>query len=73
VRLLFTGIQMQGVLDGMDLVRAVHARWPRVLLVVASGRMKPPKAEIQDDWFVRFSEGQWNKGVEWQFHAEDGG
>ena len=30
VRLLFTDIQMPGALDGMDLVREVHARWPRV-------------------------------------------
>ena len=49
VRLLFTDIQMPGNLDGMDLVREVHARWPRVLLVIASGRMKPPQAEIPDD------------------------
>ena len=49
VRLLFTDIQMPGNLDGMDLVREVHARWPSVLLVIASGRMKPPQAEIPDD------------------------
>jgi CheY-like chemotaxis protein len=49
VRLLFTDIQMPGALDGMDLVREVHARWPRVLLVIASGRIKPPQAEIPDD------------------------
>jgi CheY-like chemotaxis protein len=49
VRLLFTDIQMPGALDGMDLARAVHARWPGVLLVIASGRIKPPQAEIPDD------------------------
>jgi two-component system, response regulator PdtaR len=49
VRLLFTDIQMPGALDGMDLVREVHARWPRVLLVIASGRRKPSQAEIPDD------------------------
>jgi CheY-like chemotaxis protein len=49
VRLLFTDIQMPGALDGMDLVREVHARWPRVLPVIASGRRKPPQAEIPDD------------------------
>jgi CheY-like chemotaxis protein len=49
VRLLFTDIQMPGALDGMDLVREAHARWPRVLLVITSGRMKPPQAEIPDD------------------------
>jgi two-component system, response regulator PdtaR len=49
VRLLFPDIQMSGALDGMDLAREVHARWPRVLLVIASGRMKPRQAEIPDD------------------------
>jgi CheY-like chemotaxis protein len=32
VRLLFTDVQMPGALDGMELAREVHARWPRVLL-----------------------------------------
>ena len=49
VRLLFTDIKTPGALDGMDLVREVHARWPRVLLVIASGRRKPSQAEIPDD------------------------
>jgi DNA-binding response OmpR family regulator len=49
VRLLFTDIQMPGALDGMDLVRQVHDRWPRVLLVIISGQRKPTRAEIPDD------------------------
>jgi two-component system, response regulator PdtaR len=49
VRLLFTDIQMPGALDGMDLVRQVHDRWPNVLLVVTSGQRKPTRAEIPDD------------------------
>jgi two-component system, response regulator PdtaR len=49
VRLLFTDIQMPGALDGMDLARQVHARWPNVLLVITSGRRKPTRAEIPDD------------------------
>jgi two-component system, response regulator PdtaR len=48
VRLLFTDIQMPGALSGMDLLREVHARWPNVLLVVASGQTKPSRAEIPD-------------------------
>src|ERR1700722_11685907 len=38
VRLLFTDIQMPGVLNGLDLARKVHARWPGVLLVITSGQ-----------------------------------
>jgi len=49
VRLLFTDIQMPGAHDGMDLARQVHARWPNIRLVIASGRAKPTRAEIPDD------------------------
>ena len=49
VRLLFTDIQMPGKLDGMDLARRVHARWPNVLLVITSGQISPTRAEIPDD------------------------
>jgi CheY-like chemotaxis protein len=48
VRMLFTDIQMPGALDGMDLAREVHQRWPRVLLVITSGQKKPTEAEIPD-------------------------
>ena len=49
VRLLFTDIQMPGMLNGMDLAREVHARWPDVLLVITSGQTRPSCAEIPDD------------------------
>jgi two-component system, response regulator PdtaR len=49
VRLLFTDIQMPGSCNGMDLARQVHARWPNILLVITSGQIKPPQAEIPDD------------------------
>jgi two-component system, response regulator PdtaR len=31
VKLLFTDVQMPGSLNGMELAREVHARWPHVL------------------------------------------
>jgi two-component system, response regulator PdtaR len=49
VRLLFTDIQMPGRIDGMDLARQVHARWPNVLLLITSGQILPTRAEIPDD------------------------
>jgi two-component system, response regulator PdtaR len=49
VRLLFTDIQMPGKIDGMDLARQVHARWPNVLLLITSGQISPTRAEIPDD------------------------
>jgi CheY-like chemotaxis protein len=49
VRLLFTDIQMPPGLDGLELAREVHSRWPKVLLVVTSGQVRPLKEEIADD------------------------
>ena len=49
VRLLFTDIQMPGPIDGMELARLVHERWPHILLVMTSGRSQPSRSEIPDD------------------------
>jgi two-component system, response regulator PdtaR len=48
VRLLFTDIQMPPGCDGLELAREVHARWPRVRLVITSGQVQPARAEIAD-------------------------
>jgi len=54
VRLLFTDIQMPGQWDGLELTRLVHERWPKVLLIMASGRPGPKATEIPDDGrFIR--------------------
>jgi two-component system, response regulator PdtaR len=54
VRLLFTDIQMPPGCDGLQLAREVHARWPKVHLVITSGRVQPARAEIADDGrFIR--------------------
>jgi CheY-like chemotaxis protein len=49
VKLLFTDVQMPGSLNGMELARTVHARWPHIFLVITSGRERPTGAEIPDD------------------------
>ncbi len=49
IRLLFTDIQMPPGLDGLELAREVHDRWPKVLLVITSGQVRPTRAEIADD------------------------
>lgn len=49
VRVLFTDIQMPGRLDGMELARQVHARWPHVVLLVTSGRLSPRDEDIPDE------------------------
>lgn len=49
VRVLFTDINMPGALDGLDLAREAHARWPALKLVVTSGRPRPADKQIPDD------------------------
>jgi CheY-like chemotaxis protein len=38
VRVVFTDIEMPGSLDGLALARRIHERWPRIGVVVTSGR-----------------------------------
>lgn len=38
VGVLFTDVDMPGALDGLDLARLVHERWPAIQLVLTSGR-----------------------------------
>jgi two-component system, response regulator PdtaR len=48
VRLLFTDIEMPPGCDGLELARQVHDRWPKVRLVITSGKVQPARAEIAD-------------------------
>lgn len=48
IGVLFTDINMPGHLDGLDLARVVHTRWPKVHLILTSGRLKPPQESIPD-------------------------
>ncbi len=43
-----TDIHMPGSLDGLQLARHVHARWPGIKLLIASGRVRPDPEEIPD-------------------------
>ena len=49
VRVLFTDVNMPGTLDGLDLARETHARWPDIKLVITSGRPRPADKAIPDD------------------------
>ncbi|MDB5452790.1 MAG: response regulator receiver [Caulobacteraceae bacterium] len=49
VRVLFTDINMPGSVDGVELARLVHERWPELRIVITSGREQPAAAEIPDD------------------------
>jgi two-component system, response regulator PdtaR len=41
IRLLFTDVSMPGSMSGSDLARHVAERWPRVGIIMTSGRPRP--------------------------------
>ena len=41
IRLLFTDVSMPGAINGADLARQVAERWPRVAIIMTSGRPFP--------------------------------
>lgn len=49
VEVLFTDIRMPGSMDGLELARVVHARWPAVKILITSGDTFPKAREIADD------------------------
>jgi DNA-binding NtrC family response regulator len=54
VDVLFTDVNMPGEIDGIVLARMVHSRWPRVGLIVTSGKTDVPETELPDDGrFIR--------------------
>jgi len=42
IRLLFTDVSMPGSMSGSDLACRVAERWPRVGIIITSGRPRPP-------------------------------
>ncbi|WP_244541981.1 response regulator [Afipia sp. GAS231] len=49
IALLFTDVQMPGSLNGLQLALAVHDRWPRIRIILASGQLKLSKSEIPEN------------------------
>lgn len=47
--LLFTDIQMPGSMSGLQLALAVHERWPRIKIILASGQLKLSQSEIPEN------------------------
>lgn len=46
VHLLFSDIDMPGSIDGLELARIVHARWPDIHLVLTSGHHRMQDALV---------------------------
>ena len=38
IALMVTDVQMPGSMDGLELARAVHERWPSIKIIVVSGQ-----------------------------------
>jgi CheY-like chemotaxis protein len=49
IALLFTDIQMPGSMDGLQLARAVHERWPSIKIILVSGQLKLSSGDIPLD------------------------
>jgi CheY-like chemotaxis protein len=49
VCVLFSDVQLQGGMDGLELAAVVHQRWPSIKLLLTSGGVNVRKAEIPDD------------------------
>jgi DNA-binding NtrC family response regulator len=49
IRLVFSDIQMPGKPDGLGLIEIVRQRWPHILLIVTSGRMRPKSEDLPRD------------------------
>lgn len=46
IRIVFTDIDTPRGLDGMKLAAAIRDRWPPVEIILTSGHLAPPRAEL---------------------------
>lgn len=46
VRQLFSDIDMPGSMNGLDLARVVHDRWPAIRLLLTSGKHEVPEVAV---------------------------
>lgn len=48
VHVLFTDIRMPGTMNGLELAKLVHERWPAMKILITSGDTWPPVSQIPD-------------------------
>ena len=48
VHVLFSDVDMPGSMDGLDLARLVHKRWPHIHLLLTSGHHPVQSADLPD-------------------------
>jgi len=53
VGLLFTDVSMPGSMNGSDLAHQVAARWPRIGIIVTSGRPRPESLPLGSQFHAK--------------------
>ena len=48
IDVLFTDVRMPGAMDGVELARCVHERWPGISIVIASGNLVVPAHDLPE-------------------------
>lgn len=48
ISVLFTDVDMPGPMNGLELARLVHEKWPGISIIVASGYRKTMTGELPD-------------------------
>ncbi len=49
ITIVITDVEMPGSMDGLALARRVRATWPRIAVIVASGRRLPRTDELPEE------------------------
>ncbi|OYW60524.1 MAG: hypothetical protein B7Z40_19870 [Bosea sp. 12-68-7] len=50
ITVVFSDIDMPGgSMDGIKLIHAIRSRWPPLILILASGRVSPPVADMPSE------------------------
>ena len=52
IDVVFTDINMPGTMDGLEMARTIHRRWPPIALIVTSGRVLSTPAEMPSGRFL---------------------
>ena len=48
ITVVFTDIQMPGLMDGLKLARAIRGRWPPIKIVATSGRLQLAETDLPE-------------------------
>lgn len=49
VQTVITDIEMPGSMNGLELVKVIHQRWPRIGIIVTSGRARPGPVDLPEE------------------------